>query len=49
MCSEGVGMASTRKTPLRTVDVCESFADVGTIPGQSMRYIRRVSVMYCQT
>ena len=24
-------------------------ADVGTIPGQSIRYIRRVRVMYCQT
>jgi hypothetical protein len=37
MCSDGVGSASTRKTPLRTVAVCESCAEVGTIPGQSMR------------
>ncbi|CAK5268568.1 unnamed protein product, partial [Mycena citricolor] len=33
--------ASTRTTPLSTVAVSVSWADVGTIPGQSMRYIRR--------
>lgn len=49
MCSEGVASASTRTTPLSTVDVCESCAEVGTMPGQSIRYIRRVNVMYCQT
>ena len=49
MCSDGVASASTRTTPLSTVEVCESLADVGTIPGQSMRYMRFVSVMYCQT
>ncbi len=48
-CSEGVESASTRRTPFRTVAVCESCAEVGTIPGQSMRYMRRVNVMYCQT
>jgi hypothetical protein len=49
MWSEGVGRASTRTTPFRTIEVCESFADAGTIPGQSIRYILRVSVIYCQT
>jgi hypothetical protein len=49
MCSAGEGSASTRTTPLSTVDVSESCADVGTTPGQSMRYILRVRVMYCQT
>lgn len=49
MCSEGVSRFSTRTTPLRTVDVVVSCAEMGTIPGQSMRYIRRMSVIYCQT
>ena len=49
MCSAGEGSASTRTTPLSTVDVSESCAEVGTTPGQSMRYILRVRVMYCQT
>ena len=37
MCSDGVASASTRTTPFSTVPVCESLADVGTTPGQSMR------------
>lgn len=49
MCSDGVGRASTRTTPFRTVEVWSSCAEVGTIPGQSIKYIRRVRVMYCQT
>ena len=46
---EGCGRASTLTTPLRTISVSESIAEVGTIPGQSIRYIRRASVIYCQT
>lgn len=49
MCSEGVPRFSTRTTPLSTVEVVVSCAEMGTIPGQSMRYIRRMSVIYCQT
>ena len=37
MCSEGVARASTRTTPFRTVEVVESLAEVGTIPGHSIK------------
>ena len=49
MYCSGLDTFSTLTTPLRRMSVSESVADGGTIPGQSIRKMRRMRVMYCQT
>lgn len=48
MYCSGFSTFSTRTTPLRRMSCGVSVVEGGTTPGQSMRYIRFMSVIYCQ-